>query len=148
MGRVLALDIGERRIGVAVSDEIGVLAQPLMVIQRQGVAQDIAHILQLVRERGVETVVVGLPVTLRGGQAQAAEKVEEFVSCLREALGTPIVLVDERLSTAEADRRMREADVRRGKRRRSVDAVAAALILERYLGRQRAGLDGEAKHAP
>jgi putative Holliday junction resolvase len=145
MARVLALDIGERRIGVAVSDELGTLAQPLTVVQRQGVAKDVVCIAQLVREQGAETVVVGLPFTLRGEQAQAAQKVQAFVTHLRGALAVPVVLIDERFSTAEADRRMREANVRRGDRRQGVDAVAAALILERYLNRQRMRAQGDAE---
>lgn len=148
MGRVLALDIGERRIGVAVSDETGILAQPLTVIQRQGAVRDAQRIAQLVREQGAETVVVGLPVTLRGEQAQAVEKVQAFVSQLRDVLGLPIVLVDERLSSVEADRRMREADVRRGERRQSVDAVAAALILGRYLAQRLARTHGREENIP
>lgn len=146
MARALALDIGERRIGVAVSDEMGILAQPLMVLQREGVVKDVARIAQLVCEQGVETVVVGLPVTLRGERTQAAEKVQVFISHLRDAIDIPVVLVDERLSTVEANRRMVEADVRRGERRQHVDAVAAALILQRYLSQQRLQADGEAKH--
>ncbi len=148
MGRVLALDIGERRIGVAVSDEAGILAQPLTVIQRQGAVRDAQHVAQLAREQRAEAVVVGLPVTLRGEQAQAAEKVQAFVSHLRDVLGLPIVLIDERLSTAEADRRMREADARRRERRQSVDAVAAALILERYLSRRLARTHGGEENIP
>lgn len=148
MGRVLALDIGERRIGVAVSDETGILAQPLAVIQRQSAARDAERVAQLAREHGAETVVVGLPITLRGEQAQAAEKVQAFVSQLRNVLELPIVLTDERLSTVEADRRMREADVRRGERRQSVDAVAAALILERYLSRRLAETHGSEENIP
>lgn len=146
MGRVLALDIGERRIGVAVSDEMGILAQPLTVLQREGVAKDVVRIVQLVREQEAEAVVVGLPVTLRGEQAQAAERVQVFISHLRDAIDIPVVPVDERLSTVEANRRMVEANVRRGERRQSVDAVAAALILQRYLSQQRLQANGEAKH--
>ena len=148
MGRVLALDIGERRIGVAVSDETGILAQPLTVIQRRGAMKDAERIAQLAREQGAETVVVGLPITLRGEKAQAVEKVQAFVSQLRDVLDMPIVLMDERLSTVEADRRMREADVRRGERRQSVDAVAAALILERYLGQRLARTYGSEGNIP
>lgn len=145
MGRVLALDIGGRRIGVAVSDEMGILAQPLTVLERQGVAEDVARIAQLVREQAVERVVVGLPVTLRGEQEYAAKKVRLFVSHLKDALDVPVVLVDERLSTVEANRRMKEAEVPRAQRRLRVDAVAAALILERYLSAHRARADGDAE---
>lgn len=148
MGKVMALDIGERRIGVAVSDALGVLAQPWTVVQRQGVAKDIAQLVRLAQEQQVETVVVGLPLTLRGERAQAVQKVEAFVSQLQEALRVPVVLVDERLSTSEAERRLREAELSRAKRKQQVDAVAAALILERYLHRQRGETHGDAERAP
>lgn len=138
MARILALDIGERRIGVAVSDETATVAQPLMVIAREGTAKDVERITQIARQYAAHEVVVGLPVTLRGEQAQAVQKVQAFVAHLRRALDVPIVLVDERLSTAEANRRMREADVGRGARRQKVDAVAAALILEKYLSQRSA----------
>ncbi|MGQ9488362.1 MAG: Holliday junction resolvase RuvX [Armatimonadota bacterium] len=138
MARILALDIGERRIGVAVSDETATVAQPLVVIAREGTAKDVERITQIARQHAVHEVVVGLPVTLRGEQAQAVQKVQAFVAHLRRALDVPIVLVDERLSTAEANRRMREADVGRGARRQKVDAVAAALILEKYLSQRSA----------
>ncbi|MEJ5250421.1 MAG: Holliday junction resolvase RuvX [Chthonomonadetes bacterium] len=148
MARVLALDIGERRIGVAVSDETATISQPLAVISREGVAKDVARIAQLIREHAVGEVVVGLPYTLRGEQAQSAQKVHQFISHLRDALNVPVMLVDERLSTVEADRRMSEADVRRGVRRQRVDAVAAALILERYLSQRSAKrTDGTEKRA-
>lgn len=148
MGKVMALDIGERRIGVAVSDALGVLAQPLTVVQRQGVAKDVAQLVRLAQEQGAETLVVGLPLTLRGERAQAVEQVEAFVTHLRKALDVPVVLVDERLSTAEAERCLREAELSRAKRKQQVDAVAAALILERYLHRQRGGANGGAGQAP
>ncbi|MGQ9881583.1 MAG: Holliday junction resolvase RuvX [Armatimonadota bacterium] len=138
MARILALDIGERRIGVAVSDETATVAQPLVVIAREGTAKDVERITQIARQHAVHEVVVGLPVTLRGEQAQAVQKLQAFVAHLRRALDVPIVLVDERLSTAEANRRMREADVGRGARRQKVDAVAAALILEKYLSQRSA----------
>jgi putative Holliday junction resolvase len=137
MARVLALDIGERRIGVAISDEGGVLAQPLQVIERKGTATDVAQVARLLQEQQAQEIVVGMPYTLRGTQRGAAEKVQSFVAVLREAVQVPIILVDERLSTVEADRRMRESSVRREARRSRVDAVAAALILERYLSERR-----------
>lgn len=148
MARILALDIGERRIGVAVSDETATIAQPLVVISREGVAKDVSRIAQLAQEHAASEVVVGLPYTLRGEQAQSAQKVHRFISHLRDVLDVPVALVDERLSTVEADRRMSEADVRRGERRQRVDAVAAALILERYLSQRSAkGANGTEKRA-
>ncbi len=130
------------------SDETATIAQPLVVISREGVAKDVSRIAQLVREYAAGEVVVGLPYTLRGEQAQSAQKVHRFISHLRDVLDVPVALVDERLSTVEADRRMSEADVRRGERRQRVDAVAAALILERYLSQRSAkGANGTEKHA-
>lgn len=136
MGRVLALDIGERRIGVAVSDPTGMLAQPLTVITRQGVAKDVAAVISLLQQQEATTVVVGCPYTLQGDESVAARRVSAFVNALREAVDTPVVLMDERLSTVEAERRMREASWKGRAVRGRVDAVAAALILERYLRRQ------------
>lgn len=142
----MALDIGERRIGVALSDETATIAQPLTVLERIGTAKDVERIAQIVKQHAVAEMVVGLPVTLRGEQAQAAQKVQAFLAHLRHTLDIPVVLVDERLSTAEADRRMREADVRRGARRGKVDAVASALILERYLSQRSAKGNGDVTH--
>jgi putative holliday junction resolvase len=142
MARVLALDIGTRRIGVAVSDEMGILAQPLQVIERKGIAWDVAQVAGLVQAHGAQAIVVGMPYTLRGEQASAAEQLHSFLAALREATPVPVIPVDERFSTVEADRRMREASVRREQRRRRVDAVAAALILERYLNQRRNGANG------
>lgn len=136
MTRILALDIGERRIGVALSDETATIAQPLTVIERESIAKDVERIAQMLRQHAAGEVVVGQPRTLRGEQAQAVHKVQAFVAHLRAVLNVPIALVDERLSTVEADRRMREAEVRRERRRQKVDAVAAALILQRYLAQR------------
>jgi len=135
----MALDIGTRRIGVAVSDEAGLIAQPLTVIIREGTVKDVAAIVRMVREQGVQQVVVGRPVALRGEETESTRKVLDFVDRLRDSVEVPVVMVDERLSTVEASRRMLEADVRRGERRQRVDAVAAALILERYLNSRRGG---------
>ncbi len=139
MSRVMALDIGTRRIGVATSDEAGLIAQPLTVIIREGTVKDVAAIVRMVREQGVQEVVVGRPVALRGEETESTRKVLDFVDRLRDSVEVPVVMVDERLSTVEASRRMLEADVRRGERRQRVDAVAAALILERYLNSRRGG---------
>lgn len=141
--RTLALDIGERRIGIALSDETGTIAQPFGVITREGVVRDVERIVQVVRQHAVGDVVVGMPYTLRGERGQSAQKVQDFVKCLRDAIDVPVLLMDERLSTVEANRRMREADMSGRARRQRVDAVAAALVLERYLSQRTAkGADG------
>lgn len=136
MARMMALDIGARRIGVAVSDETGTIAQPLVTIEREGIAKDVDRIAQLVAQHAVGQVVVGMPYTLRGERDVAARKVSDFVAHLRQALAVPVRTTDERLSTVEASRRMIEADVKRASRKQNIDAVAAALILERYLSQR------------
>ncbi len=139
MSRTLALDVGERRIGVAVSDPDGVIAQPLRVIERRGERADLARIAALVSEEAAGRVVVGLPLTLAGEAGLAARRVERFIEQLRKALAVEVVAADERLTTAAAERSLLEGGLRRERRRRVRDAVAAALILQGYLDRRRAG---------
>ena len=132
-GRILALDVGRKRIGVAVSDEWQWTAQPLTVIKRkddEGVFKTIAN---LVEEQEVIKVVVGLPVTLRGEIGHAAKEVLGFVEKLKKRLSMPIITWDEALTTAEAEEILLEADLSRKRRKQVIDKLAAALILESYL---------------
>ncbi|MDR5694040.1 MAG: Holliday junction resolvase RuvX [Armatimonadota bacterium] len=131
--RILGLDVGTRRIGVALSDPLGISAQPLKVIEREGWDADLAKIRALVREWEVSCVVVGMPRSLNGSLGPQARMVEEFVAKLRDAIGVPVDTWDERLTTVAAERAMLEANVRRDRRRQRVDAVAAALLLQAYL---------------
>ncbi|MDR7435044.1 MAG: Holliday junction resolvase RuvX [Armatimonadota bacterium] len=131
--RILGLDVGTRRIGVALSDPLGISAQPLKVIEREGWDADLAEIRALVREWEVSCVVVGMPRSLNGSLGPQARMVEEFVAKLRDAIGVPVDTWDERLTTVAAERAMLEANVRRDRRRQRVDAVAAALLLQAYL---------------
>jgi len=142
MGVLLALDVGERRIGVAASDALGILASPLTTIQRDSTTQAIAEIVALVRKYKAEKVVVGLPITLRNTHSRQTQKVRSFVDKLEDALEAPVVVWDERLTTAEATRILRGPDdgrrkgpsaKRRQKVKENVDQVAAALILEAYM---------------
>jgi len=135
---VLALDVGERRIGVAVSDPSEAFALPLRTIERARLHDDLAAILELARESGAATIVVGDPLTLAGKRGIAALKIDEFVETLRRAFDGTIERVDERMTTALATRALIDADVSRAKRRRVVDQLAAASILETYLGLRRA----------
>ena len=137
MPPILALDVGERRIGVALSDPAGVVALPLLVIERRGWRPDLARVTALVREYAVEQIVVGYPVTLAHGRSAQTERVERFVARLRRAVPVPVVTWDERLSTAAAERILLAGDLRRARRRRVRDAVAASLILQGYLDRRR-----------
>jgi putative pre-16S rRNA nuclease len=136
MGRVLGVDLGSRRIGLAVSDPAGRVATPHSVIERSGdPAVDRRTILAHAREAGASHVVVGLPLSLSGGVGPAAKAVLEEVDALR-ALGGGEVTVethDERLTTVIAERGMREAGVSRRARRRTVDPAAATVMLQSYL---------------
>lgn len=137
MSTIVALDVGERRIGVAVSDPTGSLSLPHGVIERTNVRADIASIVALARERGATTIVVGDPLTLDGKRGPAAEKIDGFVAHLARVFDGNIERVDERLTTAAATKSLIAADVSRAKRKRVVDQLAAAAILETYLARRK-----------
>jgi len=139
VSRTLALDLGERRIGVAVSDPAGVIAQPLSVIERRGLRADLRQIAALVAAHGVDRLVVVYPVTLAGQAGSAARRVDRFIEQLRRAVSVEVVTADERLSTVAAERALVEGGLRRERRRRVRDAVAAALILQADLDRRRVG---------
>ena len=135
--RVLAVDVGEQRIGIAVSDPLGFTAQPVEVWQHQSVAADVAHIVQLARDYQAGTVVVGHPVTLAGTRSAQTIKAEQFAAALTAECPCAVELVDERLTTAQGERALLEGNVRRSDRRRVIDRVAAQLLLQHYLERQR-----------
>jgi putative Holliday junction resolvase len=137
--RILALDVGERRIGVALSDPTAAVAQPLLVIERRGWPADLARLRDLVERHGVERIVVGLPLTLAGRRGAAAERIDRFIARLRTVVGVAVEPYDERLTTVAAERALLAGDVRRAQRRAVRDAVAAALLLQTYLDRSRAG---------
>lgn len=136
--RLLGLDVGDRRIGVAVSDPTGLLATPVEVYTRRSKTEDLAHLHSLASEFEVQGVVVGLPVNMNGSEGPQAAKARDFAEALA-GQGLGVLLWDERLSTVEAERRMAEAGRkrRRGTVMRS-DAEAAAVILETYLDSIRA----------
>ena len=137
-GPVVALDVGERRIGVAVSDASGLFAFPHDTIERTNVRDDVAHIVAIAREREAKTIVIGDPLTLEGKRGVAAEKMDAFVAHVARAFDGKIARVDERLTTAAVQRSLIGADMSRGKRKTVVDKLAAAMILETYLARARA----------
>lgn len=133
-GPVLGLDLGARRIGLALSDEAARIAFPAGVLERVGLARDVAALRQLAVERAVTRIVVGLPRLLSGREGVGAEAARRFAAVLGEATGLPVELVDERLTTAEADRALREAPARRRRQRKQViDTLAATLLLRTYL---------------
>ena len=131
--RVLAIDHGSKRMGIAVSDELKMIAQPLEYIPAEPFADFLARLKEIVRAKEVELIVVGMPRNMDGSYGPAALKVREFVAVLKDALITPIQTWDERLTSAQANRFLIEADVRRSKRKEKVDKTAAAILLQSYL---------------
>jgi putative pre-16S rRNA nuclease len=134
--RILALDVGDRRIGLAISDEEGWTAQPLETLVRIALKQDLMRLIELIRSRGVTEIVVGLPRHLDGHLGPQAEKVLTFVESLKTRVPVPVLMWDERLTTREAERTLIQAHVRRRKRKTVVDQMAAVLILQSYLDAQ------------
>jgi putative Holliday junction resolvase len=131
--RILALDLGDVRIGVALSDETATLASGLPTMRSIGSRRDVSRIASLVREHGVGEVVVGMPFRLDGSVGPQGEKVMALAERLRRTLRVPVVLWDERLSSVAADQLLAEAGVRRRARRSRIDQAAATLILQGYL---------------
>lgn len=131
--RILALDPGTKRIGVALSDELGWTAQPLETFERKSLNVDIAHIHELVRRHEVREIVVGMPIQLNGRMGPAAQSAQQFLEALQAGVGIPVVAWDERLTTKAAEQMLIEADMSRKKRKGAVDRVAAALLLKSYL---------------
>jgi len=136
MMRILGLDYGDRRIGVALSDAFGWTAQGLEMIERKQEGDDIRRIGELVREHEVQAIVVGLPRNMNGTIGPRGEICMAFAEALRQTLSLPVHLWDERLTTVAATRVLLEADVSRRKRKQVVDKMAAALLLQNYLDAQ------------
>jgi putative Holliday junction resolvase len=134
--RILALDHGTKRIGVALSDELGWTAQPLETYERQTLDLDIAHILDLVKNHEVGKVLLGLPLRLNGEEGLAVQAVHQFLERLADALPVPVVTWDERLTTKDAEQLLIAADVGWKKRKGMVDRIAAAILLQSYLEAQ------------
>lgn len=135
--RALGVDVGERRIGLAISDPSGLIASPVEVIMRAEDTDAVAEILNRACVYGAEIIVVGMPIDLRGEMGVAARKMSKFVAALRERSEIPVVTCDERLTSAAAARSMQEAGLTERERRGQVDKVAAALMLQTWLDRAR-----------
>jgi putative holliday junction resolvase len=131
--RILALDHGAKRIGVAVSDELKLIGQPLEFIPAAPFATFLGRLNELVREKEVELILVGMPRNMDGSYGPAALKVREFVGALKEAVTIPIQTWDERLTSAQAQRFLIQGGVRREARKQKVDKTAAAILLQSYL---------------
>lgn len=135
--RVLGIDHGARRIGVAVSDELGITAQPLLTIAHTTVRNDLRSIGRLLRRHGCRQIVVGWPIHLSGDPSTRAQSVEKFADLLRQEFSLPVHLWDERMSTAEAHRHLDAAGRSLRDRKDVIDQVAAVLILQSWLDTQR-----------
>jgi putative Holliday junction resolvase len=133
MGRVLALDLGKRRIGLAISDSLGVTAQGLPTLERTRIREDVAALASLIAERGVRLILMGHPLHMSGRESRQAEYVREFAARLERETGVPVQLWDERLTTVEAVRVLKESGVSIEKRAKAVDRLAAVILLESYL---------------
>jgi putative Holliday junction resolvase len=131
--RILALDHGTRRIGVAVSDELKMIATPLEYIPAEPFADFLKRLKEIIQEKEVELLVIGMPRNMDGSYGPAALKVREFMNVLRETITIPLKPLDERLTTVQAQRFLIEGKVRRRDRKEKVDKTAAALLLQSYL---------------
>jgi putative Holliday junction resolvase len=134
MKRSMALDVGRKTIGVAVSDPLGLFAQPVETIQREGTKTDLARVATIVREREVDTIVVGLPIQTDGSEGDSAKLARGVAEKIPDLIpGVRIVLQDERFTTSQSERVLIQGGVRRKKRKKVIDQIAAVLILQGYL---------------
>ena len=140
-GRILALDVGARTIGLAVSDPLGITAQGLDTLRRTNKRSDLAHLEALIREYKVAEIVVGYPLKMSGHPGAQAEKVSAFAEELRRRFGLPVHLWDERLTSAQANRVLRQSEISIRRRALAVDRMAAVLILQNFL-------EGRTAHPP
>lgn len=136
-GRIMGLDIGDKTIGVAVSDIMGLTAQGVTTIKRIGKKKDIEAIKKIIEEKQVNKIVSGIPKNMNGTVGPQGEKVQKFCELLKEETNLPIEFWDERLSTVAAERSLIEGNVRRENRKKVIDMLAAVIILQGYLDLQR-----------
>ncbi len=129
----MGLDVGDKRIGIALSDPEGLIASPRYTLQRGGLDKDLDYLIEMARSEEVGEILVGMPISLDGSEGPQAKKVMKFIHHLAERSGMPVVPWDERLTTVVAERALLEGNVSRAKRRQVIDKVAAAYILQGYL---------------
>ncbi len=142
IGRILGLDVGSRRIGVAVSDPLGITAQGLETLQRRTKRHDFDHLQRVIQEYDVRQIVVGLPLRMSGAEGIQSDKMQVFAEELRKRFRLPVHLWDERLTSAEANRLLRETDLSIEKRGKAVDRMAAVLILQGWMEGRAAAASG------
>ena len=136
-GRVLALDLGKRRIGLALSDELGITAQGLETLHRTRLREDLEKLKQLIRDKNVSMILMGNPVHMSGQEGRQSDYSREFAERLHAVSGVDVKLWDERLTTVEAQRVLRESGISLQKRTQAVDRLSAVILLESYLDSQR-----------
>lgn len=135
--RVLAIDYGASRIGLAVSDPLGIIASPVGTIKSVGMKGDVDALAQKAKELGADKIILGLPINMDGSEGVRAEISRKLAAVLQKVSGISVELVDERLSTVSAERALDEANVRRDKRKQVVDTISAQIILGTYLEKQK-----------
>ncbi|MBV9406866.1 MAG: Holliday junction resolvase RuvX [Acidobacteriaceae bacterium] len=133
-GRVLALDVGKKRIGLAVSDELGITAQGIETLQRTRIREDLDRLKQITAQWNVRLLLVGRPLHMSGEESRQSEYTREFAARLEQHVGLPVLYWDERLTSAEAERALRQTGASLKQRKNAVDRMAATLLLESYLG--------------
>lgn len=131
--RVLGLDVGDRRVGIAVSDETGTIACPHGVYGRRSIPEDVAQLARLAQTVGAAAIVAGLPLNMDGTEGEQARKTRELVEAVASAARLPVHYLDERLTSVEVERAMREGDLSRSARKKREDALSAVLILQAWL---------------
>jgi putative holliday junction resolvase len=137
VGRILGLDVGSKRIGMAVSDPLGITAQGIETLQRQNKRLDFEKLAKVIQELEITQIVVGYPLRMSGAEGFQAEKMQKFAEELREHFALPVHLWDERLTSAEANRLLRETDMSIRRRGQVVDQMAAVLILQSWMENSR-----------
>lgn len=133
MGRILGLDVGDKTIGVAISDLLGFIAQGVTTIRRESLDKDLEQLKEIINQYDVELIVVGMPKNMNGTIGSQGQKVKDFGNFLKKRIKPDIVYWDERLTTVEAERTLIEADISRKKRKKVIDKLAATYILQSYL---------------
>ena len=134
--RILGLDVGRKRIGLAISDGLGLTAQPLSLLKRKDISRDLAELKKIIAARDIKKIVVGLPLNMNGSTGKMAIEILDFVKSLKDNLSPPVITWDERFTSLQAESLLLEADVSRRKRKEVIDKLSAQLILQGYLDSQ------------